>query len=95
MTSAQAVRILSERIISTTPAPGKEERRAAITYQVPPRPPNVIYIPEAELPDLAWLRDNPDQDEAPEELRRQGDAIRKQRILAQDRRQGATRPRTI
>ena len=95
MTSPATIRILSERVISTPARPGRDTRRAAITYQLPPRPPNVIFIPEEDLPDLVWLRDNPDQTDAPEEIRAAGDQIRKDRIFAQDRRQGARGGRTI
>ena len=82
------VRILQERVISTTPAPGEEQRKVAITYQLPPMPPSVIFIAEEDLPDMVWRRDHPDAGDVPEEIQKQGDAVRREAILERAR----TRP---
>lgn len=91
----QRIVIQSERIITTTPVPGSFVRQVSVTYQLPPRPPNVIFIPEDDLPDLVFLRDNPDKAEAPADLVAAGNRIRRERIEAKESRRLTTARRTI
>jgi hypothetical protein len=96
MTTQQPrIRILTERIIETTPRPGVTERRAAITYQIPPRPPNVVFLDADLLPDLVWLRSHPASQEAPAAERARGDVLRRERILANEQTRRTTGVRTI
>lgn len=81
MTTA-GIRILREAFITSSPRPGEVLRLVAITYQVPPGPPQVITIPEADLPDLVWRAEHPGEPGPPQDLRDQGDQVRRQRILA-------------
>lgn len=79
-TPRQPIRIISERFITTTPAPGQVERKLAITYQLPPKPPSVVFVNEDDLPDLKWRRENPGQDQVPEEIQKRGDELRRRII---------------
>ena len=81
MTTA-GIRIIREIFITSVPTPGTTERQLAITYQIAPRPPQVVIIPEAELPDRVWLLEHPGQTEVPADIQQRGDAARRQAILA-------------
>jgi len=96
MTSQKTtIRILRERTITSQPAAGESARLIAITYQIAPLPPNVVFIPESELPDRQWVIDNPELTEIPEEVQQAGDGVRRQNILANSRREDAQPARTI
>lgn len=93
--SRQPIRIISERSITSSPEPGVIERKIAITYQFPPRPPNVVFVLEGDLPDLVWRRDNPGQADVPEDIQRQGDEVRRRIIERAAQRRASDRPRVI
>lgn len=79
-TERPRIRIISERVLTTTPAPGEIESKVAITYQVPPKPPSVVFVNQSDLPDLVWRRDHPAQDQVPEDVQQRGDQVRRQII---------------
>lgn len=89
------IRIISERLITTTPRPGEIERRVQITYQIAPRPPAVFWVPEEVLPHWVWRRDNPGIAEIPEAVQEEGNAKLRELIELQSRRQAGPAPRTI
>lgn len=92
---AGSIRILRERAITTTPSVGEESRLIAITFQIPPLPPNVVFIEEKDLPDRMFLIDNPDAEEVPDAIQKEGDAIRRLNIQQRVVRDPRTQPRTI
>lgn len=81
MTTAN-IRIIREVFVSSVPTPGTTTRQIAITYQIGPTPPQVIIIPESELPDRVFLAENPDATEVPAVIAAQGDAARREFILS-------------
>ncbi len=93
--TGQRIRIISERLITTTPRPGEISRRIQITYQVAPRPPAVFWVDEEELPHWTWRRDNPTAAEIPENVQDAGNARLRQLIEGRDRTAGGPAPRTI
>ena len=76
------IRIVDEAVLTVSPAVGESYRQVALTYQMAPRPPNVVFIREDDLPDLVWRRDHPKEKEAPPQIQAQGDKVRRERILA-------------
>lgn len=56
MATPQTVRILRERRYSTNPQPGEVIPMVAVTYQIPPLPPQVVFLEDVPRSD-AQLRD--------------------------------------
>lgn len=79
----QTIRVLEEARIRVEPEPGESYYNVAITYQLPPRPPSVLFVREDDLPDLVWRREHPGVEEVPRDVLARGDKIRRERILAQ------------
>jgi hypothetical protein len=88
------IRILSETILTATPAPGSSYRQVAITYSAPPRPPDVVFLRADQLPDLVWAQEHPGQ-EIPDSIRARGDRARRQAIEAQLRPSGPAPGRVL
>jgi len=87
-TPAQPIRILRERIITRTPRLGEETRTVAISWQIPPNPPQVLFAAEDDIPDLNFRRENPDAKVVPEDVRKAGITVRRDLIMrARERRQ--------
>lgn len=80
MTTA-AIRIVREVSISSVPRPGTTLGLRAITYQVGPRPPQVVIVAEDELPDRVWLAENAPRTDVPPDVLAAGDAARRSAIL--------------
>lgn len=78
--SGEKIVILQEHITTTTPSAGEAGRLVSITYQLPPRPPNVVFINEDLLPDLVWRRENPDAGDVPKDIQEKGDDVRRLEI---------------
>lgn len=76
------IRIVNEAVLTVSPAVGESYRQVAVTYQMAPRPPNVVFIREDDLPDLVWRRDHPKETTVPPQIQAQGDKVRRDRILA-------------
>lgn len=93
--TTERIRIISERTLTTSPGPGRINRLISITWQVPPRPPEVLFVNEDDLPDLLWLKDHPGETEVPEEIRKQGDEARRRLINQQRSSRPSRGPRTI
>jgi hypothetical protein len=93
--TGQRIRIISERLITTTPRPGEIARRIQITYQVAPRPPAVFWVDEGDLPHWVWRRENPTVADLPENVLKAGNAKLRSLIEARDRTAGGPAPRTI
>ena len=89
------IKVLADRIITTNPAPGEAVNTVAVTYRIEPRPPEVIFIPAADLPDVAYRLEHPTEGQAPAKLRKEGDAVRRQRIEARLGEQATTPERAI
>ncbi len=94
-TPAERIRILNERLLTTTPVAGEQSRLVSITWQIPPRPPSVVFIAEDELPDLVWRRENPDAGDVPEAIQAKGDEVRRLNIQQQTARLAARPARII
>ncbi len=94
MTSPR-IRILRERVLTSTRSPGTVTRRIAITYSIGPRPPQVLFVPAEELPDWAWRNENPGAAEVPADVLAEGDVKRRELIEANEARVGEPAPRTI
>ena len=86
MTAPAQFTILREQILPSSPRPGEVRTLVAITYQLAARPPQVILIPEADLPDRVFLKDHPQETEAPPELVEAGQELRRQHIQSQNNR---------
>ena len=93
--TTRPIKILSERVIPTSPAPGESQPSVAVTYQLSPLPPSVLFIAAEELPDVQWQLDNPGKADVPKDLRDKGDQVRRQRIEQLADRGRADEPRTI
>ena len=93
--SATPIRIIRERVITRRPRVGTEIQVLAITWQIPPNPPQVLFVDESELPDRVWRRSNPTIEKIPEPIREQGNAKRRELILAARQRRGRDRVTTI
>jgi len=78
--TGRPIRILSERVISTSPEPGQTRGSVAVQYQVPPLPPSVVFVDAQKLPDVKWRLEHPDGPNPTEQLVKQGDAVRRQAI---------------
>ena len=89
------IRILREGRITTTPRAGEIESRISITYTVGPRSPQVLIVPESELPDNVWRIENPGEGAVPQAVQDAGDAKRRQLIEADLAVRGDPTPRTI
>ena len=92
---SQKITILSERVLTTSPAPGDAVPTVALSYHVPPRPPGTLFIEASELPDVAWSLEHPDDEQVPEDLRKQGDKVRREKVLAAIGRVRTTQARKI
>ena len=95
MTSKLPIRILRERVITTTRPGAAIDRKIALTYTVGPRPPQLIFIAEADLPDRVWRIDNPGKSEVPAKVLLEGDAKRRELVEADQARRGEPAARTI
>lgn len=89
------IRILRERVLTTTPQPGETVRRVAIIYAVGPRPPQVLFLLESDLPDRVWRNENPGKTDVPKTVQAEGDAKRRELIEADQATRGEPAPRTI
>jgi hypothetical protein len=89
------IRILSERAFDVSPSPGLIERQVAITYQIAPLPPNVVFVKADELPDYSWRKANPATTELPASVQKLADDHRRKLILEHSRSRGSKAPRTI
>lgn len=90
------ITILSEIPQVTFPTPGEPKVVVALTYQVDTSPPRTIWVDEDKLPDRAYLRAHPEAKEAPADLVRQGDDVRKEAIKADiERRKAAPSGRKL
>ena len=76
----QSITILDERNIQTTPAPGEFHTKVAITYQVTPLPPTVVFVDATDLADVVWRSKHPGQDDVPQNVQQLGDDVRRQHI---------------
>ena len=85
------IRILSERYLTTSPEPGETVATVALTYQLPPRPPSVVFMPADQLPDVTWRQEHA-TGKIPAGLVEDGDKARRRAIEGQLSRAGAPGP---
>jgi len=90
MTSPR-IRILSERLLTTSPEPGETAATVALTYQLPPRPPSVVFVPADQLVDVVWRQEHA-TGKIPVDLVDIGDKVRRKAIEAQLSRSGSLGP---
>ncbi len=88
MTAPAQFEILREQVITSTPRPGQSRRIVAVTYSLAARPPQVVFIPAGEVPDIVFLETHPQETEAPANLVEEGRIVRFRRIQAQINRTG-------
>ncbi len=93
--TTREIRIISERLITTTPRPGEISRRVQVTYQLTPRPPSVFWVLEDVLPHWVFRRDNPEIEEIPEAIQEAGNVKLRELIEARERASGGLATRSI
>lgn len=81
---APVIDIISERRIETHPVPGETLLQVAVTYRIPPNPPQVFFSSLGALPHWVFREANPDKP-VPESVQKQGDEALKELIVARRR----------
>ena len=94
-TSATPIRIVRERVITRRPRVGEEVQVLAITWQIPPNPPRVLFVNDDQLPDRVWRLANPTIETIPPAIQAEGNAKRRELILAARQRRDRDRTTTI